>query len=233
MRASLISQHLSRRTTVERLNSLLRKFSRLPKAQFRGLVAFVSKNGLRKIEPSLRRFLGAGGSMFWIVGVDLRGTGREAIAFLYALKRRYPTQVDARIFTVGDNRRIFHPKVYWFDAKDSRTIVLGSSNATPGGLEHNFEASLEIELEPVADGELLEAFDRLWISYASPLPPLTEANLIEIGREVIAVYRLTDHPPTAIRPSRTHFEACLRRPDRDGCADAGGAEEDGPLAVSC
>src|SRR3989442_12810519 len=112
MRASVINQYLTQDTTVACLERLLREFAAQPRAQFRGLVAWVSAAGLRLIEPALRHFLDARHSVFWIVGVDLNGTGHEALQFLFDLKRAYPGQVDARIFSTGDNQSIFHSKVY-------------------------------------------------------------------------------------------------------------------------
>ena len=85
MRASVINQYLTQDATVACLERLLREFAAQPRAQFRGLVAWVSAAGLRLIEPALRHFLDARHSVFWIVGVDLNGTGHEALQFLFDL----------------------------------------------------------------------------------------------------------------------------------------------------
>jgi hypothetical protein len=128
MRAAIINQYPSLGSTVDRLGSLLSDFSGLPHAQFRALTAFASEAGLRLMEPGIRRFLNKQNSIFWIVGVDLGGTGREAIEFLYNLKREYTGRVDVRVFSTMDNRTIFHPKVYWLDATDQKVVVVGSAN---------------------------------------------------------------------------------------------------------
>ena len=114
MHPSVINQYPGQDSTIDRLRGLLSDFSGLPGAQFRALIAFASEAGLRKLESGVRRFLDGKHSIFWIVGVDLGGTGREALEFLYNLKREYTGQVDVRVFSTMDNRSIFHPKVYWF-----------------------------------------------------------------------------------------------------------------------
>lgn len=204
MRASVINQYLTQDTTAACLDRLLREFAARPRAQFRGLVAWVSAAGLRLIEPALRHFLDAGHSVFWIVGVDLGGTGHEALQFIYDLKRAYPAgRVDARVFSTGDNQSIFHPKVYWLDSNDRKVVIVGSANATAGGLNRNFETSLELEVEPLVDDVLLEDLNFLWVSYSSPLPPLTAANLLEIDRNIIQRVG-HDQPPTDARPHQAH-----------------------------
>lgn len=203
MRASIINQYPKLDSTAKRLGSLLSVFASYQTAQFRSLVAFASEAGLRIVEPSLRRFLDAGHSVFWIVGVDLGGTGRPALEFLYSLKREYPKQVDARVFSTGDNQSIFHPKVYWLDSNDRKVVVVGSANATSGGLRGNFEASLVLDLEPLTDGDILEELDFLWMTYTSPLPPLEAGNLVDLSRSLIDRFGL-DRPPTDSRRSEPH-----------------------------
>jgi HKD family nuclease len=203
MRASIINQYPKLDSTAKRLASLLNAFASYQTAQFRSLVAFASEAGLRIVEPSLRRFLEAGHSVFWIVGVDLGGTGRPALEFLYSLKRKYLKQVDARIFSTGDNKSIFHPKVYWLDSNDRKVVVIGSANATSGGLGGNFEASLVLDLEPLTDADILEELDFLWMTYTSPLPPLSAGNLIDLSRSLIDRFGL-DHPPTDSRGNEPH-----------------------------
>lgn len=203
MHASVINQYSRQDSTADRLGALLTDFSGQVSAQFRALIAFASEAGLRMLEPGLRRFLDSGHSIFWIVGVDLGGTGREALEFLYNLKREYAGRVDARVFSTGDNRSIFHPKVYWLDADDRKVVLVGSANATAGGLTHNFEASVQLDLEPVTDEELLEELEFLWMSYSSPLPPLLAGNLLEIDRSLIARFS-HDLPPTDGHPQQPH-----------------------------
>jgi HKD family nuclease len=214
MRASVINQYPTQESTVDRLGALLSDFSVLENAQFRALIAFASEAGLRMLEPGLRRFLDSQHSIFWIVGVDLGGTGREALDFLYQLKCEYSGQVDVRIFSTMDNKTIFHPKVYWLDANNRKAIVIGSANVTAGGLTNNFEVSVQLDLEAITDEKLLEELEFLWMSYSSPLPPLQAGNLLEIDRALIARFD-HDRPLTDGSPQQPHpLHGLIRRPPR-------------------
>jgi phosphatidylserine/phosphatidylglycerophosphate/cardiolipin synthase-like enzyme len=113
------------------------------------------------------------------------------------------------------------------DSNDRKVVIVGSANATSGGLSRNFETSLEVEVEPLVDDELLEDLNFLWVSYSSPLPPLTVANLLEIDRNIIQRVG-HDQPPTDARPRQPHplrqlippHGVRLRGVVADGVADA-------------
>lgn len=180
MRLSVINQYPDLEATGPRLQTLIGEFAARPKAQFRCLVAFASEQGLKQVEDCILDFLRRGGSVYFIVGVDLGGTSREALERLLSWKRAFPKRVDARVFSTADNATIFHPKVYWFDSAERRVVVVGSANATGGGLFRNFEVSLEMELEAAVDSDAFEDLDFLWMTYSSPLPPLSEENLLEV-----------------------------------------------------
>jgi HKD family nuclease len=198
-----------------RLSTLFDEFAAVRQAQFRALVAFASAGGLEHIGEALHRFLKCGHSIFWIVGVDLGGTGREALEFFIDLKRRYGRRVDARIFSVGDNAFVFHPKVYWFDSDTRKVVVVGSANATVGGLARNFETSVEIEINGDGDGEIVREFDGLWMTYSTPLPPLSAANLININTRLLTVLG-PDDPPTDGSSARPHPFSGLPKPRMRG-----------------
>src|ERR1022692_3337157 len=66
---------------------------------------------------------------------------------------------DARVFSAADNKCIFHPKVYWLDSDERKVVVIGSANATVGGLVHNLEAS-----------DLTRVYSRRRITNASSTP---------------------------------------------------------------
>jgi len=214
MHATVINQYPRHDSTATRLSALLGDFALLERAQFRALVAFASESGLRAVEPNLRRFLDRGHSVYWIVGVDLGGTGRQALEFLWTLKREFAGRVDVRVFSTGDNQTIFHPKVYWLDADDRKVVIVGSANATVGGLQRNFEASLQLDLQPLVDERVLEELDFLWMSYTSPLPPLAPGNLLEVNRALISRMG-RDEPPSDGDPRREHpLRGMIPRPPR-------------------
>jgi HKD family nuclease len=195
MRLSVINQYPDLEATGPRLQKLIGEFADRPKAQFRCLVAFASEQGLKQVEDCVLDFLKRGGSIYFIVGVDLGGTSREALERLLSWKRAFPKRVDTRVFSTADNATIFHPKVYWFDSTERRVVVVGSANATGGGLLRNFEVSLEMELEAGVDSDAFEDLDFLWMTYSSPLPPLSEKNLLEVDASLVARLK-SGRPPT-------------------------------------
>ncbi|MGE4054849.1 MAG: phospholipase D-like domain-containing protein [Vicinamibacterales bacterium] len=210
MRLSVINQYPALKATGSRLQTLIGEFADRPMAQFRCLVAFASEQGLQQVEDCVLDFLRRGGSIYFIVGVDLGGTSREALERLLSWKRAFPRRVDARVFSTADNATIFHPKVYWFDSTERRVVIVGSANATNGGLLKNFEVSLEMELEPSLDGDAFEDLDFLWMTYSSPLPPLSETNLLEIDASLVARLK-SGRPPTDGNAALPHPLAGLRR----------------------
>ena len=213
MRLRVINQYPDLGATAPRLKARLSEFAKHPNAQFRCLVGFASAGGLRRLERSILAFLQSGGSIYVIVGLDLGGTSRDALECLLAWKRAFPKRVDVRAFTTGDNVTIFHPKVYWFDSPDRRIVLVGSSNATPGGLERNFEVSVEAELEEKKDSYAFEEFDLLWMTYSTPLPPLTAANLVAIDAGLIARVG-AGSVPTDSHPTEPHPLAGVPRVSR-------------------
>lgn len=209
MRLSVINQYPDLEATGPRLQTLIGEFAAQPKAQFRCLVAFASEQGLKQVEDCIFDFLQRGGSIYFIVGVDLGGTSREALERLLSWKRAFPKRVDARVFSTADNTTIFHPKVYWFDSTERRVVVVGSANATGGGFFRNFEVSLEVELEAAVDSDAFEDLDFLWMTYSSPLPPLSESNLLEVDPSLVARLK-SGHTPTDGDGSLPHPLAGLK-----------------------
>lgn len=209
MLINVINQYPQQADTSQRLRQLFSEFSALPKPQFRCLTAFTSLAGLQEIDAGVRRLLKCGGSVYFISGIDLAGTSKEALQRLLEWRRTFSTQVDARIFSTFDNRTIFHPKVYWFDSLPRRVVIVGSANATRGGLIGNFEVSIEIDLGTESDGNALEQLDQLWITYSSPLPPLQKANLVDVTHAIVK--KLHDgRVPTDGRPNLPHPLASMR-----------------------
>jgi hypothetical protein len=209
MQISVINQYPQQADTSQRLRRLFSEFSVLPKPQFRCLTAFTSLNGLDEIDAGVRRLLTCGGSVYYISGIDLGGTSKEALQRLLEWKKAFSKQVDARIFSTFDNRTIFHPKVYWFDSLPRRVVIVGSANATKGGLSGNFEVSLEIDLGTGGNGSALEQLDQLWITYSSPLPPLQKTNLVDVTRALVKKLH-NGRVPTDARPNLPHPLASMR-----------------------
>lgn len=105
---------------------------------FTCLVAFASYSGVSALTPYILKAKGTGGSIKVILGVDQKGTSKEA------LEEVLLWGVDAKIYH-ADSSNIFHPKVYLFENRDIFTLIVGSNNLTTRGLVQNIECSLLIK----------------------------------------------------------------------------------------
>ncbi len=185
MNIRIISQYAGDSAHFSEINSLL---SQDTYSLFRLLVAYTSISGLKLLEDSLIQFLEKKGNFLdWIIGVEQGITTKEVLEYLEYLKSKYPNKVRVRIFTAGNDMDIFHLKVYWLGNSDGYTVIIGSSNLTDGGLLRNFEAStlLELSLKKEQDKKVINDLEILWKKFSTPLPPLTQENLIELNKKVI------------------------------------------------
>ncbi|HZI19390.1 MAG TPA: hypothetical protein VEY09_12420 [Pyrinomonadaceae bacterium] len=110
--------------------------------RFIALVAFIKFSGISRLYSALETFRDAGGQSIITAGINHKGTSKQGLQFL--------REVVDQIFIYYDGspeRRTFHPKIYIFEQKSNRAIViLGSGNLTAGGLFTNYESHIRIEL---------------------------------------------------------------------------------------
>ena len=104
----------------------------------RAMFAFASRDGVEALlgDPDLVSLLERG-RLDIVVGVD-------AVTTRPALERRreFAQSYDSLRASVFWNNtgRLFHPKMCYFAGDRSATLIVGSGNLTPGGLQSNFEA---------------------------------------------------------------------------------------------
>jgi hypothetical protein len=107
---------------------------------FRACVAFAKASGVLRLAPALQRFIGRGGQVEIVVGIDEDITTRQALELIM----RYSTAA----YVFCNPAATFHPKVYLFEVPDRQAVVfVGSSNLTVGGLYTNYEANLGLEFD--------------------------------------------------------------------------------------
>jgi HKD family nuclease len=119
-------------------------------------VAFVSRSGLRELEPALSVAIAAGSHLEFLVGLDMRTTEPEALRALYALSTAH-TDVHLYCYASGDPAAVYHPKMYLLRSGDEAVAVVGSSNLTAGGLRHNVEVNVVIRAT-VSDEAVSDAY---------------------------------------------------------------------------
>jgi HKD family nuclease len=109
-----------------------------------------------------------------IVGVDMKGTSKEALDLLLEFKELNSSVIYT---TTGI---IFHPKIYIFEGESKCCIIVGSSNLTTQGLFQNIEASLLIDFNfPNDIGEQLLADINAYIEILSKNKILLNQELID------------------------------------------------------
>ncbi len=111
-------------------------------------VAWARFRGLARVRPAIERFRARGGRLRIIVGIDEGGATRPGLLLCAQLA------TEAYVFH-EPNGWTFHPKIYLAEGESRALLLVGSNNATPGGLFGNYEAALEAkfslpeeELEP-------------------------------------------------------------------------------------
>jgi HKD family nuclease len=148
------------------------------------LVAYISWDGLSLFRSELEAFVDSGKTARFVVGI---GQGRSEPAALRYLLERLPRDC-CRVFHLGTPYYTFHPKLFMFDAGDERLVILGSSNATMGGLHNNSEVGVRLELARPADSEMFARFDDIWDTYSKPLSPFPAGSCRKLTGSWLARY---------------------------------------------
>ena len=100
------------------------------------VVAWARFRGLVRVRNHLDRFNARGGALRIILGIDEGGATRPGL--LLAEK----VAGEAYVFHEPAGGT-FHPKMYFADGPSRALLLVGSGNATAGGLYGNYEAALE------------------------------------------------------------------------------------------
>ncbi len=99
--------------------------------------AFSSYNTLVRYRPIINRLLQEKAVIRFILGIDLKGTSKEA------LEEVISWGVDARIIKNRINGCIFHPKIFLFQRDGRADIMVGSNNLTDTGFYSNYECGVQ------------------------------------------------------------------------------------------
>lgn len=143
---------------------------------FTFISAFASESGINGLSGYIEKAKKNYESLNIIVGVDQKGTSREALEAL--LKLNINTLIfHQRAFS------IFHPKIYLFEGERRSQLIVGSSNLTTQGLFVNVEASIHLELNHDIPAEL-QVIEDLKTRFAE-LFDFTDPNLQPITSELI------------------------------------------------
>lgn len=180
---SFLGQGLGRLTDTA-ADVLIRSFADETFNEFSCLVAFASLGGITGLSKSIKKSKKHIRKFNVFVGVDQKGTSKEALRALLDL------DIGTKIFYT--TRRVtFHPKIYIFEGKNHRCrIIVGSSNLTGSGLFQNIEANLMIDCDrPPLEGRCLrdqiKEYFKLFFSgecrNVRPLTPKLIQTLVDRG----------------------------------------------------
>lgn len=151
---------------------LIEQFNSKRYDSFTCLVAFASYGGITALSPYIKKEKERGVKIKVILGVDQKGTSKEA------LEEVLSWNVDSKIYHT-QSINIFHPKIYLFENIDIFTLIVGSNNLTEMGLVKNIECSLmikDIKSNPV---------HRKFYDYWKSILDGTEVNLYTITQDLI------------------------------------------------
>ena len=149
---------------------------------FRALVAYLSWPGLDTIYEELEDFYETKDAQLkMVIGI---GNSTSEIDVLRYLKERMP-KGSFKVFNASNINYTFHPKIYYFDKKDSLTVYIGSSNLSLGGISINSECSIKLEIDRNKDKVLLKEIEDVWDTYSNPQSPFKKNNLKSIDSALL------------------------------------------------
>lgn len=110
------------------------------------VVAWARYRGLIRVRAAIEELRARGGTTRLIVGIDEGGATRPGLLLALQLFD------EAHVFH-DPGGGTFHPKIYLAEGPGKVLLAVGSSNATPGGLFSNYEASLEASFTLPAEAD--------------------------------------------------------------------------------
>lgn len=134
-------------------------------SDFRIIVAYAKSGPLLRLESLLRAWSAEGKSSAAILGIDQRGTSKEALELALSL--------FDEVYITQEPGITFHPKIYLFKGASAARAFIGSNNLTVGGTEKNFESAIDVELALPDDASVLSAIEAAWTELLPPSCPAT------------------------------------------------------------
>lgn len=151
---------------------------------FNGFVAFAAISGVRMLIPYLKKAKETYTHIRFYIGVDNRGTSKEALEEL--IKENIETYIyhDKRDYVT------YHPKLFIFEGSKYTRMIIGSSNLTSSGIKSNIEASVQLDFLTKTDNqgnkmlsEIKTYYSELLNLSSKKLKLLTKDLLEELIRE--------------------------------------------------
>ncbi|TXK71736.1 phospholipase D family protein [Mesonia sp. HuA40] len=145
---------------------------------FNGFVAFASISGVKMLQPFLKKAKSKYDHIRFYIGVDNRGTSKEALeSLLYQ-------NINTYIYYDKRNYVTYHPKLFIFEGEKFTRVIIGSSNLTSSGLKSNLEASIQLDFRTKTDKQGINLINEIK-DYYSDLLNLSSSKLELLTQELL------------------------------------------------
>lgn len=152
---------------------------------FIGFVAFVALTGVDKILPSIKVSKEKFKTLKFYVGVDNKGTSKEA------LEKLLGNEVETYIYHRDEEYITYHPKLFLFEGEKFSRVIIGSSNLTSSGFLTNIEASIQLDFNTKTDKQGIKLVREIK-EYYKNLIENTDQHTRKLTRELIDEYDKVD-----------------------------------------
>lgn len=145
---------------------------------FIGFVAFAAISGVNKLLPSLLTAQKKYKKLVFFIGVDNKGTSKEALELLLE------KNIETYIYHKNAEQITYHPKLFLFEGIRHSRVIIGSSNLTYSGFLNNIEASIQLDFKTTTDKQGNKLLKEVK-SYFSNLIDLTDNSVFKLDKELI------------------------------------------------
>ena len=145
---------------------------------FNGFVAFASISGVKKLERYLKKAKTNYDHIRFYIGVDNRGTSKEALESLLN------QNIETYIYYDERNYVTYHPKLYLFEGPVFSRVIIGSSNLTSSGIKTNLEASVQLDFRSKTGKQGIKFINEIKDYYANLLD-LSSSKLRLLTKELL------------------------------------------------
>lgn len=138
--------------------------------RFNGFVAFASISGVKMLQKHIDKAKLNYAQIRFYIGVDNRGTSKEALESLLSQNIETYIYRDTRDFVT------YHPKLFLFEGEKFTRVIIGSSNLTSQGIKTNLEASIQLDFRTKTDKQGRKLIDEIK-EYYSELIDLSSSKI--------------------------------------------------------
>lgn len=162
---------------------------------FIGFVAFAAISGVNKLLPSLLTAQNKYKKLVFFIGVDNKGTSKEALELLLE------KNIETYIYHKDAEQITYHPKLFLFEGVRHTRVIIGSSNLTYSGFLNNIEASIQLDFKTGTDKQGNKLLKEVK-SYFANLIDLTDKNVFKLNKDLIEKYDKAGLLYSQIRPGK-------------------------------